>query len=243
MAACWFVSPGPRLAASDDDLVPVKLRRGGRTLGGSLSWDKPQPLASFSREGPFNAMPVPGDVTVNRQVLAEPEAGISERTWAALADGTPLVTGAKRGKGLVILFHVTADTRWSDLPLSGAFVDMLKRVVALAGTGVNAEQASAERVRETLVARPRARRLRRLHRAASHDPAGACQLQCACVRRLSARILRASGRTPRREHIDAARPDESARSLPAQRAARRLSPERAARSARADLRDRARACC
>ncbi len=142
---------GPRLAASDDDLVPVKLRRGGRTLGGSLSWDKPQPLASFSREGPFNAMPVPGDVTVSRQVLAEPEAGISERTWAALADGTPLVTGSKRGKGLVILFHVTADTRWSDLPLSGAFVEMLKRVVALAGTSANAEQTSAERVRETLV--------------------------------------------------------------------------------------------
>ena len=35
---------------------------------------------------------------------------------------------------MVVLFHVTADTRWSDLPLSGAFVDMLKRVVALAGT-------------------------------------------------------------------------------------------------------------
>jgi hypothetical protein len=142
---------GPRLAASDDDLVPVKLRRGGRTLGGSLSWDKPQPLASFSREGPFNAMPVPGDVTVNRQVLAEPEAGISERTWAALADGTPLVTGAKRGKGLIVLFHVTADTRWSDLPLSGAFVDMLKRVVALAGTSASAEQNGNDRVRETLV--------------------------------------------------------------------------------------------
>jgi len=36
---------GPRLAASDDELVPVKLRRGGRILGGSLSWDKPQQLA------------------------------------------------------------------------------------------------------------------------------------------------------------------------------------------------------
>jgi hypothetical protein len=65
---------GPRLAASDDDLVPVKLRRGGRILGGSLSWDKPQPLAAFSRESPFNGMPVPNDVTVNRQVLAEPDA-------------------------------------------------------------------------------------------------------------------------------------------------------------------------
>ena len=47
---------GPRLAASDDDLVPVRLRRGGRILGGSLSWDKPQPLAAFSRESPFAGM-------------------------------------------------------------------------------------------------------------------------------------------------------------------------------------------
>lgn len=144
---------GPRLAASDDDLVPVRLRRGGRTLGGSLSWEKPQALAAFSRESPFAGMSVPGDVTVSRQVLAEPEAGLSERTWATLADGTPLVTGTRRGKGMVVLFHVTADTRWSDLPLSGAFVDMLKRIVALSGTTVAAEQGeNAERGRETLAA-------------------------------------------------------------------------------------------
>jgi hypothetical protein len=141
---------GPRLAASDDDLVPVRLRRGGRTLGGSLSWEKPQPLSGFSRESPFGGMPVPGDVTVNRQVLAEPDSGLAERSWATLADGTPLVTGARRGKGMIILFHVTADTRWSDLPLSGSFVEMLKRVVALAGSTATAEQASAEHDRETL---------------------------------------------------------------------------------------------
>src|SRR5947208_5251986 len=82
---------GPRLAASDDELVPVKLRRGGRILGGSLSWDKPQQLAAFSRESPFNGMLVPNDVTVTRQVLAEPDAGLSEHSWATLGDGTPLV--------------------------------------------------------------------------------------------------------------------------------------------------------
>ena len=124
---------GPRLAASEDDLVPVRLRRGGRTLGGALSWDKPQPLAAFSHEGPFNGMTVPSDVTVSRQVLAEPDAALTENTWATLADGTPLVTAARRGKGLIVLFHVTGDTRWSDLPLSGTFVEMLKRIVALAG--------------------------------------------------------------------------------------------------------------
>jgi hypothetical protein len=132
---------GPRLAASDDDLVPVRLRRGGRVLGGSLSWDKPQPLAGFSHDGPFAGMPVPNDVTVNRQVLAEPDAALSENTWATLADGTPLVTAARRGKGLIVLFHVTGDTRWSDLPLSGAFVDMLKRIVALSGTVAATEPA------------------------------------------------------------------------------------------------------
>jgi hypothetical protein len=133
---------GPRLAASDDDLVPVRLRRGGRTLGGSLSWDKPQPLAAFSRESPFNGMTVPNDVTVSRQVLAEPDSALTENTWATLADGTPLVTAARRGKGLIVLFHVTGDTRWSDLPLSGAFVEMLKRIVALAATTNVAETGS-----------------------------------------------------------------------------------------------------
>jgi hypothetical protein len=135
---------GPHLAGStDDDLVPVKLRHGGRILGGSLSWDKPQQLAAFSRDGPFAGMTVPKDVTVSRQVLAEPDAELADRTWATLADGTPLVTAQRRGKGLLVLFHVTGDTRWSDLPLAGTFVDMLKRVVALANSTANADTEDA----------------------------------------------------------------------------------------------------
>ena len=139
---------GPRLAGSDDDLVPVKLRRGGRILGGSLSWDQPQQLAAFSREGPFGSMAVPNDVTVTRQVLAEPEAGLIDRTWATLADGTPLVTAVRRGKGMIVLFHVTADTRWSDLPLSGTFVEMLRRIAALAASSATAENADNRTARE-----------------------------------------------------------------------------------------------
>jgi hypothetical protein len=143
---------GPRLAAADDDLVPVKLRRGGRILGGSLSWEQPQQLNAFTRESPFFGMPVPTDVTVTRQVLAEPDATLTERTWATLADGTPLVTAQRRGKGVIVLFHVTADTRWSDLPLSGTFVDMLKRIVALSGsvTAGDAGGANGRGAREVL---------------------------------------------------------------------------------------------
>ena len=137
---------GRRLAAADDDdLVPVRLRRGGRVLGGSLSWEQPQKLGSFSREGPFMDMTIPDDVLVTRQVLAEPDGRLAARTWASLADGTPLVTAERRGKGLLALFHVTADTGWSNLPLSGSFVEMLRRTVAL-GSAINrpVEDAKAQ---------------------------------------------------------------------------------------------------
>jgi hypothetical protein len=124
---------GPRLAQADDDLVPVKLRRGGRSLGGSLTWEKPQHLASFAADGPFAGLAVPKDITVSRQVLAEPDAVLATKSWASLVDGTPLVTGEHRGKGLVTLFHVSADMRWSDLPMSGTFVEMLRRIVDTSG--------------------------------------------------------------------------------------------------------------
>lgn len=124
---------GARLASGADDLTPVRLRRGGRVLGGSLSWETPRTLAPFDRGSPFHGLDVTEEVSVTRQVLAEPEAGLSAKTWAALQDGTPLITGDRRGKGLVVLVHVTADTTWSSLPLSGLFVNMLRRIVAFAG--------------------------------------------------------------------------------------------------------------
>ena len=102
---------GPRLAASDETEVPTPLRRGDRALGGSLSWSQPQSLGSFSDNGPYAGLAVPGDVTVNRQVLAEPGVDLADRTWASLSDGTPLVTAARVGAGWLVLFHVTADTR------------------------------------------------------------------------------------------------------------------------------------
>ena len=123
---------GSGLASGGDELFPVKLRRGGRVFGGALSWEKPQRLAPFPETGPFSGLAVPPDVQIERQVLAEPEPTLNERTWAALADGTPLVTAARRGKGQVVLFHVTADTSWSNLPLSGVFVDMMRRILPLA---------------------------------------------------------------------------------------------------------------
>ncbi len=133
---------GTRLAAGDDDLTPSDLRRGGRQFGGALSWETPKHIAPFTTDSPFFGLAAPDEVTVTRQVLAEPEAGLDNKTWARLADGTPLVTASRRAKGLIVLFHVTADTTWSNLPLSGLFVDMLRRVVAEADSAAQAAAKS-----------------------------------------------------------------------------------------------------
>ena len=126
---------GPRLAERADDLVPVKLRSGGRTLGGALSWSEPAALAPFGPDSPFFGLTVADDVRVERQVLAEPTPDLAAHTWAQLADGTPLITADARGKGRIVLVHTTANGDWSNLALSGLFVEMLRRVVALsAGT-------------------------------------------------------------------------------------------------------------
>ena len=123
---------GPHLAdQTDDDMLPVTLRRGGRTLGGALSWETPASLAPFDASSPFAGLEVPKDVTVSRQVLAEPTVDLGAKTWARLTDGTPLVTAEKHGKGWLILIHTTADPDWSSLGISGLFVDMLRRIVAL----------------------------------------------------------------------------------------------------------------
>ncbi|HJZ43883.1 MAG TPA: DUF4159 domain-containing protein [Hyphomicrobiaceae bacterium] len=123
---------GPRLERGGDDLLPVPLRLGGRTLGGALSWATPQSLASFGDEGLFAGLTPPPEVVVNKQVLADPAGlGPDVKVWARLKDGTPLVTAGKRGDGQLIFFHVTANSEWSNLPLSGLFVEMLRRVASL----------------------------------------------------------------------------------------------------------------
>ena len=138
---------GPRLEKAGDDLLPVQLRSGGRSLGGALSWSSPQPLAAFDEKSPFAGLSIPGDVTVNRQVLADPAELTPEvEIWARLKDGTPLVTATKRGSGRLVLFHVTANSDWSNLPISGLFVDMLRRLSTMGtiGASQSAEGASTK---------------------------------------------------------------------------------------------------
>ncbi|WP_375642251.1 MULTISPECIES: DUF4159 domain-containing protein [unclassified Bartonella] len=144
---------GEKLSSAEhyDSLLPIPLRQGQRFLGSIMSWTKPQKLAPFAKNSFFFDLPFPEDVSVSRQILAEPTPDLFEKTWLSLADGTPLITAAKRGKGTLILIHVAPDPTWSNLPLSGFFAQMLQKLITL---GSNENTNLTHREKRTMVQTP-----------------------------------------------------------------------------------------
>lgn len=136
---------GPRMAASErlaeEPLLPVRLRAGGRDVGGALAWGEPRSVAPFAADGPFAGLSVPNDTTVRAQLLAEPAPDLADRSIARLSDGTPLVTRTVLGQGQLVLFHTTANAEWSNLAISGLFVEMLDRLVRSARASAAAPEA------------------------------------------------------------------------------------------------------
>ncbi|MGB4102149.1 MAG: DUF4159 domain-containing protein [Alphaproteobacteria bacterium] len=133
---------GPALETEDATLLPVTLRADTRNLGGTLSWEQPQKLRPFPPKSPFVGLSLPDDVTVTRQILADPAGLLPDSSWAMLADGTPVVTGTARGRGYVALIHVPCNPDWSNLPMTGLFVHMLDRLVALGVAGTIPDSTS-----------------------------------------------------------------------------------------------------
>jgi hypothetical protein len=111
-----------------DTLLPVHVLQGDRQLGGAMSWSEPAKLAPFP-PGPFAGLAVPAEVTIERQMLAEPSTDPAVEVWARLQDGDFRGHGQP---GELVFFGVTANADWSNLPLSGLFVDMVNRLVARA---------------------------------------------------------------------------------------------------------------
>ena len=48
---------------------------------------------------------------------------------ASLEDQSPLITMKNLGVGKVILFHITSNNEWSNLPLSSLFRDIISRLL------------------------------------------------------------------------------------------------------------------
>ncbi|MDE8346660.1 MAG: DUF4159 domain-containing protein [Acidocella sp.] len=122
---------GPLTADQPDALNADPLVRGDRHLGGSLTWASPASLAPFPPSSPFAGLPADPNITITRQILADPTRLDPATIWATLSDGTPLILGSRQGQGLVINILTAANTSWSSLPLSGLFPQLLVRILGL----------------------------------------------------------------------------------------------------------------
>jgi len=129
---------GPNLEGSNTDLLPVQLRSvDSRAFGGALSWTEPVTIKKFSNTSPLFGINIDRDILIKKQVIAEPSADLISKTWASLEDGTPLITAENYDKGLNVFFHITANADWSNLPLSGTFVEILDKIINMSSGQIN----------------------------------------------------------------------------------------------------------
>jgi hypothetical protein len=125
---------GPLTAPQPDALTPDRLLHGVRELGGALASGKPETIAPFERGSPLAGLVPPHRATVSRQILADPATLDPATVWARLSDGTPIVLGVRRGRGVLVSVLTTANTAWSNWPLAADFPALIGRLVRL-GSG------------------------------------------------------------------------------------------------------------
>lgn len=144
---------GPKMAENitSSHLLPVTLRAGERAMAGSLSWDKAQKIAPFPKTSPFYNIPVPSDVLIKQQLLADPAQELEGKIWATLEDGTPLITASALDRGMIVLIHTSATPDWSNLPISGLYVNLLKKTSHLSNDILGKSAATYENLDPFLV--------------------------------------------------------------------------------------------
>ncbi len=135
---------GPSTAQIDQLPTAVPMQKGERALGGDLTWEQTQTLAEFSESSPFYGLELSDNITLKKHLLAKPEETKPENIWASLSDGIPFVTAAKYNRGLVVYIHTTADPSWSDFPLTGMYIEILKKIISMSDRPAEAFQQSAK---------------------------------------------------------------------------------------------------
>ena len=224
---------GPRLAQADDDLVPVKLRRGGRSLGGSLTWEKPQHLASFAADGPFAGLAgaeghhhQPAGAGRARRGAGDQKLGLAGRRHAAgdrraSRQGTGHPVPCQRRYALVRpanVWHLCRNAQAN------------RRYLRIHVESRRRRRRRGERRDGSAAAH--AGRLWRVRAAALDGKAAARRLPRPRHGRSSARFLRTRRRTARGEYAGGGGPHRAARYICPEGAPRQLHQCRTARSAR-----------
>lgn len=132
-----FAGPNMTQSNRQNALTPLPLRPEARNVEGSLSWDKPLKIEPLTPDSPLYGIGLDDQIEVSGQILPAVSADTGDenaaQSWMLLEDGTPLITAKQQEQGLLVMVHTTASPLWSDLALSGVYVDMLKRIMTFAG--------------------------------------------------------------------------------------------------------------
>ncbi len=108
----------------------VAAERGGPPVATVTSLDREHPLF----EGVFEDAGRMEQPAVYRAAVYEPKSG-AEQTLLSLSSGQPFLQEIRKGRGLALVFVVSPDPSWSDLPVRGLFVPLMHRAVHYLAAG------------------------------------------------------------------------------------------------------------
>ena len=93
-------------------------------------------INNFKKDSIFNNLKIPKDLIFEKQLIIDGfNSNIS--ILASLEDQSPLISMKNLGAGKVILFHITSNNEWSNLPLSNLFKEMISRLLFIPKLQIN----------------------------------------------------------------------------------------------------------
>tara|TARA_R110002126_G_scaffold13118_2_gene56449 strand:+ start:138347 stop:141160 length:2814 start_codon:yes stop_codon:yes gene_type:complete len=136
--------PNANIKQHGKALMPVELLDDERNIAGRLDWQEPLTLGTIPQDSPLNGIPEDKNLEIKRQILAAPALSHAAQSWALASDATPLITARNQGSGRIILIHTQAKPGWSNLPLTGFFINMLHRIIDIStGTRIAVDRNTA----------------------------------------------------------------------------------------------------
>ena len=101
-----------------------------RNMGKDLSIQNKISIQNFDTNSLFSSLTIPKDLEFTKQLILD-NLNSEIKTLASLEDQSPLISMKNVGEGKVILFHVTSNNEWSNLPLSSLFQDLISKLLLI----------------------------------------------------------------------------------------------------------------
>ena len=101
-----------------------------RNIAKDFSIQSKLSISPFKKNTLLSSLNIPKDLTFEKQLILD-NYGSDIIVLASLEDKSPLITMKHVGYGKVILFHVTSNNEWSNLPLSSLFRDIISKLLLI----------------------------------------------------------------------------------------------------------------